>query len=148
MSLQIDVSKVESPLAVKSKMFHGHSLYGSACDVIMKLHKKIPKTLYMKNFFEASIFIFNILVCLQGYFLNSTSNECSPCPIATYSETEDADSCTPYPEGLTTSLEGSSNISLCRMRMQLISLFFYKALYLIEPFKHELSDLVNVLSFL
>ena len=101
-----------------------------------------------KNFFEASIFIFNILVCLQGYFLNSTNNECSPCPIATYSETKDADSCTPCPEGLTTSLEGSNNISLCRMGMQLISLFLQSLIYLIEPFKHELSDLVNVLSFL
>ena len=115
MSLQIDGSKVESPLAFKSKLFHGH--------VIVKLHKKFRKHCICKNFFEASIFILNILVCLQGYFLNSTSNECSPFPIATYSETEDADSCTPCPEGLTTSLEGSNNISLCRMGMQLISLF-------------------------
>ena len=45
--------------------------------------------------------------------MNSTNNECTPCPRGTYSDTGNADSCSSCPEGLTTSQEGSEQTSQC-----------------------------------
>ena len=64
------------------------------------------------------------LECAKGYYRDALNNECMPCPIGTYSDTQDAATCTTCPLGQTTSQEGS-NINLqCYTGMKLeISLF-------------------------
>ena len=58
-----------------------------------------------------------VLVCGRGNYWNSTVEECRHCPVATYSDTDDADSCTQCPGEQTTSLQGSDVIEQCRKRM-------------------------------
>ena len=53
------------------------------------------------------------LECARGFTMNSTNNECTPCPRGAYSDMENADSCTSCPEGVTTSQEGSEQRSQC-----------------------------------
>ena len=57
------------------------------------------------------MFIFYHSGCGTGYYStypNPSSCECEPCPIGTYNEMNDAESCTPCQEGFTTSQEGST----------------------------------------
>ena len=46
--------------------------------------------------------------CGKGHYIDTDSNECTLCPIGTYSTTENAESCTACPEEQTTSQEGST----------------------------------------
>ena len=57
---------------------------------------------------------FFILVCPIGSFLDDTTCECKLCPLGTYSDTEDADSCISCPQGQTTFQEGSDRSTLCQ----------------------------------
>ena len=61
---------------------------------------------------------FTVSVCGRGNYWNTTIHACRRCPTGTYSDTDDADSCTKCPGEQTTSLEGSSNVEQCRKRMQ------------------------------
>ena len=67
------------------------------------LEKKIP------------IVIFCILeICSLGHFLNSTVNECQPCPKGTYQDVEQRDtSCQSCPPNSTTSGLGSTSVGHC-----------------------------------
>ena len=47
-------------------------------------------------------------VCSQGYFKDSTTNECKACPRGTFSDQVNAASCTSCPEGKTTSGVGNT----------------------------------------
>ena len=42
-----------------------------------------------------------------------TTSDCQICPVSTYSETYDAESCTPCPDGETTPFEGNTDILAC-----------------------------------
>ena len=56
--------------------------------------------------------------CGTGYhsvYPDPLSCECVPCPTGSYNDKNFTDSCTECPEGLTTSQEGSINISQCQM---------------------------------
>ena len=58
-------------------------------------------------------FTFIITECAMGYFRNSADNECVPCEIGTYSDTNNADLCTSCPDGETTLQKGSTSSSQC-----------------------------------
>ena len=74
-------------------------------------------------FLKVSHFLLNILACNWGKYWDSEAGHCRTCPIATYSDTINATSCTPCPNGETTAQEGSIRRSKCKTRMQLCFLF-------------------------
>ena len=49
-----------------------------------------------------------LTVCEKGYYRDSLNNECKPCPIGTYSDIVNIESCITCPEGFTTIQEGST----------------------------------------
>ena len=59
-------------------------------------------------------FKFILAECDLGYGWSLTSDRCSICPIGTYSEIINADSCNTCPGNQTTAQEGSISQSQCR----------------------------------
>lgn len=58
--------------------------------------------------------IFYLLAkCPKGTFYNTTSNDCSPCPIGQYNEAEDQTRCTQCPMDGTTYESGTDSQDLC-----------------------------------
>ena len=53
----------------------------------------------------------------MGYIITSITNECLPCEIGTYSDTDNSDSCITCPEGYKTLQEGSDHRSDCTGRI-------------------------------
>ena len=59
----------------------------------------------------------NNLECTKGYFRDV--DKCTLCPVGTYSDTDDAESCTNCATGQTTSQRGSDQSSLCHIGKKL-----------------------------
>ena len=58
-------------------------------------------------------FTFVVSECVRGFFRNSTNNVCELCAVGSYSDTNNADSCTFCSDDETTSQEGSTSSSQC-----------------------------------
>ena len=65
-------------------------------------------------FSNKNILLLCFLECTEGYFKDSTTNECKKCPKGTFRNEVGATSCTSCPEGQTTSGEGKTAQSQCR----------------------------------
>ena len=49
----------------------------------------------------------------MGYFRNMATSDCQICPVSTYSETINAESCTACPDGETIPFEGATSHLFC-----------------------------------
>ena len=64
------------------------------------------------NFSDKFILNFHIqyiLACNSGQFWDASTQQCVDCPINTYTNTNNADTCTPCPEGQVTTGEGNTH---------------------------------------
>ena len=65
--------------------------------------------------------------CGIGYFEDQDSCECEICPIGTYNDQDDVETCTSCPTGWTTLQSGSTLDSQCRLSKKIISVFNFSS---------------------
>ena len=71
--------------------------------------KRYGKNKYWDYIINIIMFIFVHTACTHGQFWNTSSRQCTECPINTFTDNDYAETCTICPEGQFTTGEGSNH---------------------------------------